>query len=320
MAYAHLNADFPLTAYNDATTAARTSDHDVAVGYFALPAPVLAGSLSLPPLSSFGSVAIGSASAGQVFTFTNTGEGPIAITGVTATGDFAVTTTCGATLAISSSCTANVVFKPTAAGARTGTLTVASNVAGGNTFDVLTGTGLMPDFSVADASGKTATTATVAAGASVAAPLTFTSLMTFAGTVTVTCAAPATPVPTGVTCAAPAPFTLTAAAPVVQSVTFTTTSRTQSSGFAGGGSSRTMLLGLGLSGVGMLLAARARKLGGALRLGGLLVLALVVSLAAGGCSSSNVNTNGTPAGSYVYTVTATSGTLSHVETVTLTVQ
>ncbi len=60
MAYAHLNADFPLTAYNDATTAARTSDHDVAVGYFTLPAPVLAGSLSLPPLSSFGSVAIGS--------------------------------------------------------------------------------------------------------------------------------------------------------------------------------------------------------------------------------------------------------------------
>ncbi len=285
MAYAHLNADFPLTAYNDATTAARTSDHDVAVGYFALPAPVLAGSLSLPPLSSFGSVAIGATSAGQVFTFSNTGEGPIAISAVTATGDYAVTSTCVGTLAISSSCTANVVFKPTAAGARAGTLTVTTNVPGGSTFDVLTGTGLMPDFSVADASGKTATAATVAAGASVAVPLTFTSLMTFSGTVTLTCA-PATTAPAGMTCTAPAPFTLTAAAPVVASVTFGTTSRaavtasrTLASGFAGGGR---MLLGLG--GLVMLLAWRARRLGGMARLGGVLMLALAVCLGAGGCS------------------------------------
>ena len=32
MAFAHLDADFPLTAYNDATTAARSSDHDAVVG------------------------------------------------------------------------------------------------------------------------------------------------------------------------------------------------------------------------------------------------------------------------------------------------
>ena len=36
-AYVHLDADFPLTAYNDVTTAARVSDHDVALGYFVLP-------------------------------------------------------------------------------------------------------------------------------------------------------------------------------------------------------------------------------------------------------------------------------------------
>ena len=81
-AYAHLNADFPLTAYNDATTAARTSDHDVAVGYFPIPAPVLAAALTPAAATSFGNVILGASSTGQVFTFTNTGEGPITITGV----------------------------------------------------------------------------------------------------------------------------------------------------------------------------------------------------------------------------------------------
>jgi predicted extracellular nuclease len=54
MAYAHLNSDFPLTAYNDATTAARTSDHDAAVGYFTIPAPVLPSTspASPPPAHS----------------------------------------------------------------------------------------------------------------------------------------------------------------------------------------------------------------------------------------------------------------------------
>ncbi len=81
-------------------------------------------------------------------------------TAVTATGDYRGDDDVrGRRWRFSSSCTANVVFKPTAAGARAGTLTVATNVPGGNTFDVLTGTGLMPDFSVADASGKAATAA-----------------------------------------------------------------------------------------------------------------------------------------------------------------
>lgn len=140
LAYAHLDADFPVTAYNDATTPARTSDHDAAVGYFTLPAPVTSATLT-PTSGAFGSVALGSSSAGQVFTFTNTGEASITITGITATGDYAVTPNCPTTLDAGLSCTANVVFTPTAVGARNGTLNVATTST--PVFSVnLTGTGV----------------------------------------------------------------------------------------------------------------------------------------------------------------------------------
>jgi len=141
MAYAHLDADFPLTAYNDATTPARTSDHDAAVGYFTLPAPVVSATLT-PPGGSFGSVALGNSSTGQVFTFTNTGEAAIAITGITATGDYGVTPNCPATLNPGDFCTANVVFTPTAVGTRSGALNIASTNPSSSFTASLTGTGV----------------------------------------------------------------------------------------------------------------------------------------------------------------------------------
>jgi uncharacterized protein len=141
MAYAHLDADFPLTAYNDATTPARTSDHDAAVGYFTLPAPVVSATLT-PTGGSFGSIAVGSSSNGQVFTFTNTGEAAIAITGITATGDYAVTPNCPPTLNAGDFCTANVVFTPTATGTRNGVLNIATTNPSSGFSASLTGTGL----------------------------------------------------------------------------------------------------------------------------------------------------------------------------------
>jgi predicted extracellular nuclease len=138
-AYAHLNADFPLTDYNLATTPARVSDHDAAVGYFILPAPALTATLT-PPSANFGSSIIGTPSNGQQFTLTNTGEGPLTVTSVTGSGDFAASSNC-TSVAISSSCTISVVFTPTAAGTRTGTLTVVTNTSTGTYTSSLTGTG-----------------------------------------------------------------------------------------------------------------------------------------------------------------------------------
>jgi hypothetical protein len=143
IAYAHIDSDFPVTAYNDATTAARTSDHDPVVGYFAIPTPTASGSLT-PTAGSFGKVIIGASSNGQVFTFINNGETDIVISSVVATGDYALTSTCSGTLVAGSSCTANVVFTPTASGTRTGTLKITTNLPNPVFSAALTGTGVTP--------------------------------------------------------------------------------------------------------------------------------------------------------------------------------
>ena len=139
VAYAHFDADQPLTAYNDATTPARESDHDAAVGYFAIPAPVLSATLS--GNGTFGTVNVGSSSTGSVFVLTNNGEGQIAISNIATTGDFSESHDCGATLDAGDTCNINVVFTPTASGTRTGTLTVTTNTPAGAYTANLSGTG-----------------------------------------------------------------------------------------------------------------------------------------------------------------------------------
>jgi hypothetical protein len=59
-------------------------------------------------------------------------------------GDFSQNTTCGATLAASTTCTVVVLFTPAAAGTRSGTLVVtdnSNNVAGSTQSSTLTGAG-----------------------------------------------------------------------------------------------------------------------------------------------------------------------------------
>jgi hypothetical protein len=57
-------------------------------------------------------------------TLRNVGTAPATIASITASGDFAVTHTCGASLAANATCVATVTFKPTELLVRTGTLTV----------------------------------------------------------------------------------------------------------------------------------------------------------------------------------------------------
>jgi hypothetical protein len=139
MTYAHLNADQPVIDYNDPTTPARTSDHDAAVGYFTLPAPVLSATLS--GSGSFGSVTLGSSSSSIDFVLTNTGEGAISITNVAATGDFSQTNNCGSSLALGATCTVSVTFLPTATGLSSGSLSVTTNTGVGVYSVSLNGTG-----------------------------------------------------------------------------------------------------------------------------------------------------------------------------------
>lgn len=318
MAYAHINSDFPVTAYNDATTAARTSDHDVAVGYFAIPAPVLSGALSPTATTTFASTTIGASSAGQQFTFTNTGEAPVTITSVTGSGDYAASATCNtAEVAVGGTCSVNVVFTPKAAGTRTGSVTFTTNITTGATFTgALTGTGLVPDFSIGSSSGSSSVTVSVNAGQSVSVPLTFTSINSYAGSITMTCTAPST-APKGVACLVPGPFSLTGTS-TTQTVTFTTTGRIYNAGFGGSGRKGWRMATLaGLGGLLLLFTARRSPVWRT----GVLLLALSVMFSASGCEHvPTLDPNATSAGSYAYTITASSGALSHSETIALIVQ
>jgi hypothetical protein len=236
LVYAHMDSDFPLVYLNDATRPERVSDHDPAVAYFAIPAPKLTATLT-PATGNFGNSIIGVSSTGQVFTLTNTGEGAITITSIAATGDYSVSNNCGATLAPGATCAANAVFKATAAGTRTGSLTVVTNA--GTLTSALTGTGLgAPDFTVGDSTGSSSTSLTNYAGNATPLNLTFTPLNGISTTVTITCAPSSGTQIAGVTCTPPAAFTLSGTAAVTQLVTFTTTSRLKASGIALPGSSR----------------------------------------------------------------------------------
>ena len=95
-----------------------------------------------PPALAFGSQLIGATTAAQALTLQNIGGPTLNIASIGASGDFAQTNTCGATLAPTATCTINVTFTPTALGARSGAVTVASDAAGSPHSSALSGTGV----------------------------------------------------------------------------------------------------------------------------------------------------------------------------------
>jgi len=71
----------------------------------------------------------------------NVGGTTLNIAAIAASGDFAQTNTCGATLAVSAACTISVTFTPTALGVRSGAVSVTSDAAGSPHTAVLGGSG-----------------------------------------------------------------------------------------------------------------------------------------------------------------------------------
>jgi RHS repeat-associated protein len=92
-----------------------------------------------PGSLTFGSQLIGTTSAIQTITVQSTGTAPLGISSIAASGDFAQSHNCPASLATGASCTISVTFTPTAAGARSGQVTVATDA--GNANVALAGTG-----------------------------------------------------------------------------------------------------------------------------------------------------------------------------------
>ena len=162
------------------------------------------GSISIAPTAlTFGSQAVGTTSATQTVTVSNTGGTTVTFTSIVTSGDFA-----GATLAQCPSiaveatpCTFQISFKPTATGTRTGAITFTDNATGSPQTVTLTGTATAASggtITIAPTSltfggqavGTTSAAQTVTVSNTGGTAVTFTSIVTsgdFAGATLAQC-------------------------------------------------------------------------------------------------------------------------------------
>lgn len=139
------------TANLSITDNAPGSPQSVSLSGTAVPPPAPVVTLS-PTGLTFSSQTVNTTSATQSVTLTNTGNDPLAISGLAVTGansgDFTEADTCptgATTLAVGASCTVTVSFMPAATGTRTASVTVTDNAADSPQGIALTGTGSLPD-------------------------------------------------------------------------------------------------------------------------------------------------------------------------------
>jgi hypothetical protein len=109
----------------------------------------------LNPSPSF-TAAYGATSAAQIITIENNGPGVLAIAGITLLGanaaSFNETTTCGATVASSDSCTITVSFTATVVATVSATISIADNAYGSPQVVNLSGTGTAPTLTLSPTS------------------------------------------------------------------------------------------------------------------------------------------------------------------------
>jgi ASPM-SPD-2-Hydin domain-containing protein len=303
---------------------------------------VAAAALSISPGTlTFSNQSVGTTSNPQAVTLSNMGTGPVTITSIAITMDFAQTNNCGSSLAGGASCAINVTFTPKATGPRSGTLTITDNASNSPQAVTLSGTGVnAADFSIS----SSPTSATVPAGQSTSLTLSVTPTGGFSQSVNLSC----TGAPTLANCTInPMSLTPNGSSAATATVTITTTAATQigprgpqvplgSPPWANGSSPLLWLLVLAL-----IAACRRRAtmrtseqydpvwpLGGdggfaaTIRLA-LLAAGLACLLAACGGGSNVTHLPGTPPGTYTITLTGTdtqvTPNVTHSTTVTLTV-
>jgi len=104
---------------------------------------ILPATLSATSLA-FGNVGENSPSAAKSITFYNYEAQTLTVSITTSNPDFALTNTCGGSVAAASHCTITVTFTPSIIGAETGTLTVTDAASNSPQTAALTGTGVLP--------------------------------------------------------------------------------------------------------------------------------------------------------------------------------
>jgi hypothetical protein len=94
---------------------------------------------------TFAAQQVGTQSNAQTITLTSNGSGPVTFATLALSGDFTETDTCaGQTVAVNNTCVVQMIFAPTATGARSGQLTIYANIPGGQAIVALNGTGTAP--------------------------------------------------------------------------------------------------------------------------------------------------------------------------------
>jgi hypothetical protein len=101
-----------------------------------------------PGTLTFASQVVGTTSAAQTVTLTNTGSATLSVSSIAAGGDFSQTNACGASLAAGANCTISVTFTPTTTGTRTGAVTVTDSASGSPQTLTLSGNGTLPAVSL----------------------------------------------------------------------------------------------------------------------------------------------------------------------------
>jgi hypothetical protein len=272
--------------------------------------------VSLAPTSGFQfpATGVGLSVSSSVVTLTNNRDLPLTIASKVTTGDFALLTegdTCGGTLAANSACTLQVAFTPTASGTRTGALTITDNSVNSPHVMQLSGTGV--GFTL-DPNGET--TVTIKSGQNAVFPLLLTPSSGIPSKVVAsfTC----TGVPQNATCnVTPSSVGLD----VTTTVSVTVLTGVSSSSISTG--HRTLWFAALLP-VGLLALIRKRLP----RVVCLIVLCGLIGAAGCGAGrlipgpggSGSTPTQGTPAGTYPITVTATSAGLKRTVNLVLIVQ
>jgi len=271
--------------------------------------------VSLPSSLDFGNQVKGT-SAAQNVALTNSGNAPLLISSITASGGFTQTNNCGSSVAASQSCQVSVNFAPAATGAQAGTLTVNDNAGGSPHTVALTGNGT--DFQLAGTSGTTSVT--ISSGQTATYNLGISGASGFTGTVALTCSGAPPLSNCGVT---PASVAISGSSTVPFTVTVTTTAKSSVFKVPGPPSriSPNVLGVLSLLSM-LLLALKGRRQMRKAALVATTSMAIILGMTACGGSGSTpvVTHNGTPAGTYTLTINGTSGGATRQLQLTLIVQ
>jgi hypothetical protein len=137
---------------------------------------------------SFGNQPVGTSSAVQTVSLSNTGTAPLTIANIaiigTNSGEFSQTNSCGASVAVGSNCSIMVTFTPAAAGNRAASVTITDNAAGSPQSVTLSGTGVQPAVTLSSPSlslgSQLVTTASMPQGVTITntgtAPVTISNI------------------------------------------------------------------------------------------------------------------------------------------------